>query len=135
MAPSVLPAPTMLCISSINKIISPLDFKTSFKTAFNLSSNSPRYFAPAIRAPISSEKTVLFFRPSGTSSETILWASPPAIAVLPTPGGPIKTGLFLVLRERILITLRTSSSRPITGSSLPSRASSVKSWPYFLRAS
>ncbi len=134
-APSVLPAPTILWISSIKRIISPSDFFTSFRTAFSLSSNSPRYFAPAIRAPISREKTVLFFRPSGTSSETILWASPPAMAVLPTPGGPIKTGLFLVLRERILITFLTSSSRPITGSSFPSLASSVKSWPYFLRAS
>ena len=44
------------------------------------------------------------------------------MAVLPTPGSPISTGLFLVLRERIWIVRRISSSRPMTGSSLPLRA-------------
>ena len=41
------------------------------------------------------------------------------MAVLPTPGSPISTGLFLVRRESTWITRRISSSRPITGSSLP----------------
>ena len=54
-APSDFPAPTSVCISSINSIISPFDPITSFTTDFNLSSNSPLYFAPAMRAPISSE--------------------------------------------------------------------------------
>ena len=40
----------------------------------------------------------------------------------PTPGSPISTGLFLVRRDRIWMQRRTSSSRPMTGSSLPSRA-------------
>jgi hypothetical protein len=53
-------------------------------------------------------------------------ASPSTIAVLPTPGSPIRTGLFLVRRERMRITRRISSSRPITGSSLPRRASSTR---------
>ena len=53
-APSLLPAPTIRCISSINKIILPSLSLILFKTAFNLSSNSPRYFAPATKAPISS---------------------------------------------------------------------------------
>ena len=44
------------------------------------------------------------------------------MAVLPTPGSPISTGLFLVRRARIWMVRRISSSRPITGSSLPSRA-------------
>ena len=44
---------------------------------------------------------------------------PSTIAVLPTPGSPISTGLFLVRRERTWITRRISSSRPMTGSSLP----------------
>jgi hypothetical protein len=44
------------------------------------------------------------------------------MAVLPTPGSPIRTGLFLVRRDSTWIVRRISSSRPITGSSLPSRA-------------
>ena len=57
------------------------------------------------------------------------WASPSTIAVLPTPGSPISTGLFLVRRDSTWITRRISSSRPITGSSLPCSASSVRSRP------
>ena len=57
-------------------------------------------------------------------------ASPSTMAVLPTPGSPISTGLFFVRRARICITRRISSSRPITGSSLPRRASSVRSRAY-----
>ena len=45
------------------------------------------------------------------------------MAVLPTPGSPIRTGLFLVRRDRTWMTRRISSSRPMTGSSLPARAS------------
>ena len=76
---------------------------TSSKTAFSLSSNSPRYLAPATNDPISSEKTCLFFNASGTSPRTILCARPSTTAVLPTPGSPIKTGLFFVLRDKIRI--------------------------------
>jgi hypothetical protein len=43
-------------------------------------------------------------------------------------------GLFLVRRESTCITRRTSSSRPMTGSSLPLRATSVRSRPYFSSA-
>ena len=53
-APSDLPAPTIKCISSINIMMLPFDSLTLFKTAFSLSSNSPRYLAPATKAPISS---------------------------------------------------------------------------------
>jgi len=60
---------------------------------------------------------------------------PSAIAVFPTPGSPIITGLFFVLLDNICIQRRISSSRPITGSSLPRLASSVKSFPYFSNAS
>ena len=38
---------------------------------------------------------------------------PSTIAVLPTPGSPIRTGLFFVRRESTWITRRISSSRPI----------------------
>ena len=119
----------------MNNNILPSLLETSFKTAFNLSSNSPLYLAPAINAPISSEKIILSFNPSGTSPLTILSAKPSTIAVLPTPGSPIRTGLFFVLLERILIVLLISSSLPITGSNLCFLARSVKLVPYFASAS
>ena len=59
---------------------------------------------------------------SGTSPATIRWARPSTTAVLPTPGSPISTGLFLVRRDSTWITRRISASRPMTGSSWPSRA-------------
>ena len=53
-------------------------------------------------------------------------AKPSAIAVLPTPGSPIKIGLFFVLLDKTCITLLISSSLPITGSNKPFVAFSVK---------
>ena len=73
-------------------------------------------------------------RLSGTSPATIRWASPSTIAVLPTPGSPMSTGLFLVRRESTWTTRRISVSRPMTGSILPSRARSVRSTAYFSSA-
>src|SRR4051794_1091694 len=64
----------------------------SFSTAFSRSSNSPRYFDPARSAPMSSAQTRLPLRPSGTSPATMRCASPSTMAVLPTPGSPIRTG-------------------------------------------
>ena len=60
---------------------------------------------------------------------TIIWARPSTMAVLPTPGSPISTGLFFLRRDRICITRSISSARPMIGSSLPWRASSVRSRP------
>ena len=74
------------------------------------------------------------FSPSGTSPRRMRWARPSTMAVLPTPGSPIRTGLFLVLRDRIRIVRRISSSRPITGSSFPFRAWATRSMPYFSSA-
>ena len=48
-------------------------------------------------------------------------ARPSTMAVLPTPGSPMSTGLFLVRRDSTWMTRRISSSRPMTGSSLPRR--------------
>lgn len=48
---------------------------------------------------------------------------------LPTPGSPIKTGLFFVLRAKICKVLRISSCLPITGSNFPSLALAVRSIP------
>ncbi len=125
--PSVLPAPTMVCSSSMKTMKRPSASVISLSTALSRSSNSPRYLAPASMALMSSETTDLSRSPSGTSPLTIRWASPSTIAVFPTPGSPISTGLFLVRRESTWITRRISSSRPITGSSLPRRARSVRS--------
>ncbi len=49
-------------------------------------------------------------------------ASPSTMAVLPTPDSPISTGLFLVRRASTRIMRKISFSRPMTGSSRPSRA-------------
>ncbi|CZR22053.1 Uncharacterised protein [Legionella pneumophila] len=133
-APSALPAPTIVCNSSINNMIWPSCFAKSLSTPFKRSSNSPRYFAPAIKAPMSSASKRLFFNPSGTSPLIIRCAKPSTMAVLPTPGSPINTGLFLVLLCNTWMVRLISSSRPITGSNFPCSARSVRSSVYFSRA-
>ena len=101
---------------------SPPASEISLSTAFRRSSNSPRYLAPATMAPRSRASRRLPRRLSGTSPSTMRRARPSTMAVLPTPGSPMSTGLFLVRRDRTWTTRRISSSRPITGSSLPRRA-------------
>ena len=125
------PAPIKVWISSINKTISPSESVTSLITAFKRSSNSPLYFAPATKRPISSDITIFDFKFSGTSPETIRCARPSTMAVLPTPGSPKRIGLFFVRRDKICKTRRISSSRPITGSIFPAFANSFKFLPYF----
>ena len=83
---------------------------------------------------MSSAQTRRPLSPSGTSPATMRWASPSTMAVLPTPGSPMRTGLFFVRRESTWMTRRISSSRPTTGSSLPDSASSVRSRPNFSSA-
>ena len=74
---------------------------TSRMTFLIRSSNSPRYLEPAT-IPDKSSVTTRFPRTvSGTSPDAIRWASPSAIAVFPTPGSPIRHGLFFVLRLKI----------------------------------
>ena len=106
----------------------------SLSTAFRRSSNSPRNFEPATMLARSSARRRLSFSDSGTSPLAMRCAMPSTMAVLPTPGSPISTGLFLVRRESTCITRRISSSRPMTGSILPRRASSVRSRVYFSSA-
>src|SRR5579884_3241603 len=118
----------------MKRMIWPSDSTISRRTALSRSSNSPRYLVPATRAARSSCTSRLVFSTSGTSPATMRWASPSTMAVFPTPGSPMSTGLFLVRRARICMTRRISSSRPMTGSSLPRRASSVRSRPYCSRA-
>mmetsp|Transcript_21633 Transcript_21633/g.40431 ORF Transcript_21633/g.40431 Transcript_21633/m.40431 type:complete len:279 (-) Transcript_21633:41-877(-) len=133
--PSPPPAPISICSSSIKSTTSPLLSSTSFSTAFKRSSNSPRNFAPAIRAAKSNETTFLPLSDSGTSPSIMRCASPSTTAVLPTPGSPISTGLFFVLLLTTWTVLRISCSLPITGSNLPFFACSVRSTPYFFRLS
>jgi hypothetical protein len=122
----------MVCSSSMKTMVWPSSLASSLSTFFSRSSNSPRYLAPASSAAMSSDSTRLFFRLSGTSPATMRWARPSTMAVLPTPGSPISTGLFLVRRCSTWMARRISSSRPMTGSSLPLRARSVRSRQYFL---
>ena len=82
---------------------------------------------PAINEPRSRETTRLSCKVSGTSRSMISWANPSTIAVLPTPGSPIRTGLFLVRRLRIWTTRSISLARPMIGSSLSSTAIWVRS--------
>ena len=127
-APSAAPAPIKVWTSSITKITLPA-VRISSMIFLRRSSNSPRYFVPATSKPISKVTTRFSWRISGISLLIMRCAKPSAIAVLPTPGSPIKTGLFLVRRPRIWITRSISFSRPTTGSSLPSWASCVKLEP------
>ena len=120
--PSAAPAPTTVWSSSMKVMTSPSASVISLSTAFSRSSNSPRYFAPATIEPRSRLISRLCFRLSGTSPSTIRRARPSTIAVLPTPGSPMSTGLFLVRRDSTWMTRRISSSRPMTGSIFPARA-------------
>ncbi len=129
------PAPTTVCSSSMKVITWPSELLISSRTALSRSSNSPRYFAPATIAARSRLSTRRPLRESGTSPATTRCARPSTTAVLPTPGSPISTGLFLVRRDSTCTTRRISASRPITGSSLPSSARSVRSTAYFSSAS
>ena len=119
----------------MNKIIEPSAAATSRSTALSRSSNSPRNFAPASSAPTSRDKMRASFMLSGQSPLIMRRAKPSAIAVLPTPGSPISTGLFFDRRLSTCMQRRISSSRPITGSIFPDCARSVRSMAYFFSAS
>jgi len=107
------------------------EFCTSSIMFFNLSSNSPLYLEPATAPDKSRLKILLPAIVLGTVPSQIRHAMASTIAVLPTPGSPIKHGLFFVLLLNIWIILPISFSRPTTGSSLFAFASAVKSLPYF----
>mmetsp|Transcript_3666 Transcript_3666/g.9914 ORF Transcript_3666/g.9914 Transcript_3666/m.9914 type:complete len:219 (-) Transcript_3666:599-1255(-) len=126
-APCAPPAGTRLWMSSMNSTTRPRSSASSFSTCFRRSSNSPGIMQPAVSAPRSSSKILTPMRLMGTSRFTMRCARPSTMAVLPTPLSPINTGLFLVRRERMCTQRRISSSRPMTGSSLPMRADCVRS--------
>mmetsp|Transcript_120504 Transcript_120504/g.336216 ORF Transcript_120504/g.336216 Transcript_120504/m.336216 type:complete len:288 (-) Transcript_120504:529-1392(-) len=122
------PAPTSVWISSIMRITF-WSFCTSWMMFLSRSSNSPRYLVPERSMPRSSSTIRLPCSKSGTSPAAILIASPSAMAVLPTPGSPMSTGLFFCLRARIWIVLSISSSLPTSGSICPAAAALVRSLP------
>src|SRR5919201_1004342 len=101
-APSAAPAPTMVCSSSMKRMTVPPACLISFRTALRRSSNSPRYFDPASSAPMSSAITRRSRSDSGTSPDSMRCARPSTIAVLPTPGSPMSTGLFFVRGQQML---------------------------------
>mmetsp|Transcript_23635 Transcript_23635/g.60706 ORF Transcript_23635/g.60706 Transcript_23635/m.60706 type:complete len:229 (-) Transcript_23635:682-1368(-) len=132
MAPSAAPAPIRVCTSSIIRMMSSFCLISSI-SFFRRSSNSPRYFVPATRRPMSRVTTCLPSMVSGTLPSEISCARPSATAVFPTPGSPIKQGLFLVRRPRIWVTRSISFLRPTTGSRRPSSACLVRLVPYSSR--
>ena len=97
--------------------------------AFTRSSNWPRYFVPATKAAISSITTRLSNKIRETCLFTIRKASPSTIAVLPTPGSPIRIGLFFFLLLKICETRSISVSLPTIGSKASSAANLVTSLP------
>ena len=99
--PSAAPAPTTVCSSSIKRIMLPFESDTSLSTAFSRSSNSPLNFARQSVSPCQAATQLPVFKIFRHIAVHDTIARPSAIAVLPTPGSPIRTGLFFVRRERI----------------------------------
>ena len=126
--PVAPPAPTIVWISSINKMISSF-FSNSFIKAFIRSSNCPLYFVPATKLARSRDTILLSKRIRDTFRLTTLIANPSAIADLPTPGSPISMGLFFFLLLKIWETRSISLCRPTTGSNFPVSAKKVRSLP------
>ena len=100
---------------------------SSRSKAWMRSSNCPRYFVPAT-IDVMSRRSMRLLKSRG---EVWRWAiscaSPSTIALLPTPGSPIRIGLFFLRRHKISVTRFISFSLPTTGSSLPSAAALVRS--------
>ena len=118
----------------MKRMTRPAEASISLSTALRRSSNSPRNLEPATIEARSSATSRLSCSDVGTSPFTMRCATPSTMAVLPTPGSPMSTGLFFVRRESTCITRRISSSRPMTGSIFPRRADSGRSRVYFSSA-
>ena len=74
------------------------DFSNSFITAFMRSSNCPRYFVPATKDATSRVTMRLLKSTRLTFFSTMRNAKPSAMALFPTPGSPIRMGLFFFRR-------------------------------------
>ncbi len=132
--PEVEPAPTIVWISSIKRTACGT-FCIPLITFFRRFSKSPLYLAPASKAPISKANIRASLKASGTLPSAIRKAKPSAMAVLPTPGSPTKSGLFLRRRHKTSMVRSSSAPRPTRGSILPCAALEVSSTAYFSRAS
>ncbi len=133
--PAAPPAPTSVCVSSMNRMIGFGLPCTSSMTLRRRCSNSPFMLAPACSRPTSSARSSTSFNDGGTSPRAMRCAKPSTTAVLPTPASPTRIGLFWRRRIRMSTTWRISSSRPTIGSILPLRACSVRSTVNFFSAS
>ena len=123
--PVVAPAPTVEWISSMNRIAFGRALSAAI-TALKRSSKSPRNRVPGEQAGgVEREDLRALQRLLHIVRKQPL-ARPSAIAVLPTPASPTNTGLFLRRRQSTSIVRWSSSVRPISGSSRPCRARSVR---------
>ena len=118
----------MVCISSMKRMTLGF-FCNSLMMECRRSSNWPRYLVPATTPDMSSMMTRLSKSTRDTFFCVMRKASPSTMALLPTPGSPMSTGLFFFLRLRICATRSISCSRPTTGSRRPSAAARVMSVP------
>ena len=100
---------------------------SSFMRFFIRSSNWPRYFVPATILAMSSATRRLLCSIGDVRFAAIICANPSTMALLPTPGSPIRIGLFFLRRHSISCRRNISLSRPTTGSNPPSLATFVRS--------
>ena len=117
----VEPAPTTVCTSSMKTTTRPAARRTSSLIPFSFSEKEPRSWVPARTLAMSSSTRT---RPSRAARSR--WATPSTMAVLPTPGSPTSSGLLVRRLPRMSMVSSTSRSRPTSGSSFPSAASSVR---------
>ena len=126
MLPGVEPAPIIVCISSMNTMMSGF-CSSSLMSALMRSSNCPRYFVPATMDVMSRLTSRLPKSTGDVRRRAMSCASPSTMALFPTPGSPMRMGLFFLRRQRISTTRCISLSRPTTGSSTSSSAAFVRS--------
>ena len=122
-APSAAPAPTIVCSSSMNVMISPSLSAISFSTAFSRSSNSPRYFAPGDhRAEVERDQALVLQRARARRRRRSAARAPRRSRSCRRRARRSAPGCSSCGGDSTWIVRRISSSRPITGSSLPARA-------------
>jgi hypothetical protein len=90
----------------------------SFMTALRRSSNSPRYFVPAISAPMSSARALVLQEAPGTSPRRCAGRALDDGGLADARLADEHRVVLGAAREH-LHDARISSSRPMTGSSLP----------------
>ena len=132
MAPSAHPAPTNVWTSSIKRMICPSLFSISCKMPFRRSSNSPRYFVPAIKASHVEGEELLIFQRIGNISWNDALSQPFRNGGLAHAWIADQHGIIFVRRVRTCIVRRISSSLPMTGSSFPcfaDRSGSCSTFP------